>query len=160
MSLATKPSLFPAGTVCGCLAYHVVPDEDFRDLGGWEGWERGGCNWQACECLCHAPDKQDESRYDGPRPVGHDACCQGNCGPRVRCHGCKEPVVRRVAERIATFGVSGSTEFWHSWCWGKALEDNPEWQDATYSECETCGGDGMLDDVMPCGDCVNGRVEY
>lgn len=162
-AVAVKAGKWPDGTICGCLAYHVVPDLDFRDLGGWEGWERGGCNWQACECACHSPDPCDEDGrlyYDQPRPVGHDACCQGNCGGRVRCWGCKEPVLLRIAERIATYGVGGSTEYWHSWCWGKALEEHPEWSENTYHECWTCGGDGMLDDVMPCGDCENGRADY
>lgn len=147
-----------AGTKCGCLCYHVVPDEDFRDLGGWEGWERGGCNWQQCECACHK-SMSDEDGYPTGAP-GHDACCQGNCGERTPCHGCKKPVLYRLAERIAVYGVAGSTEYWHSICWGLAVDEHPDWLDSTYHECRTCDGDGMLDDVMPCGDCENGRVDY
>lgn len=143
------------GQVCGCLRYHKVEEGDL-DL-PWEGWERGGCNWQQCECACHAPPPEDHSSDPGP---GHMACCQGQCGPQTKCWGCKKPVPYRLARRIATYGVAGSTEYWHERCWGLALDDNPEWHDQTYDECRTCGGDGMLDDVMPCGDCVNGRVEY
>lgn len=56
---------------CGCLLATADPDELAPP-----SWDRGGCNWQTCECACHYPPGASDKTTDTLE--GHP-CCVGHC---------------------------------------------------------------------------------
>ena len=59
------------GDTCGCLMLHAHTDEPETLF-----LERGGCNWQTCECACHYPPLVVDKTTDTLE--GHP-CCTGAC---------------------------------------------------------------------------------
>lgn len=60
------------GETCGCLALYEHGDEP-----GYFFLERGGCNWQVCNCACHSPPGAEPGSTTDTMQ-GHP-CCTGAC---------------------------------------------------------------------------------